>query len=38
MNARDGEYLQLQYTQTVLLNFSGLSWPHVSAATLLKVS
>jgi hypothetical protein len=27
---------QLQYTQTVLLNFNGLSWPHVSVATLLK--
>jgi hypothetical protein len=27
-------YLQLQYTQTVLLNFNGLSWPHVSVATL----
>ncbi len=30
-------YLQLQYTQTVLLNFGGLSWPHVSVATLRKV-
>jgi hypothetical protein len=28
--------LQLQYSQTVLLNFNGLSWPHVSVATLLK--
>ena len=28
--------LQLQYTQTVLLNFNGLSWPHVSVATLQK--
>ena len=27
---------QLQYTQTVLLNFNGLSWPHVSVATLRK--
>jgi hypothetical protein len=27
-------FLQLQYTQTVLLNFNGLSWPHVSVATL----
>jgi hypothetical protein len=27
---------QLQYTQTVLLNFNGLSWPHVSVATLEK--
>ena len=29
--------LQLQYTQTVLLNFNRLSWPHVSVATLRKV-
>ncbi len=29
-------FLQLQYTQTVMLNFNGLSWPHVSAATLRK--
>lgn len=29
--------LQLQYTQTVLLNFNGLSWPHVSVATLRRV-
>jgi hypothetical protein len=28
---------QLQYTQTVLLNFNGLSWPHVTVATLQKV-
>jgi hypothetical protein len=28
--------LQLQYSQLVLLNFNGLSWPHVSVATLLK--
>jgi hypothetical protein len=27
-------FLQLQYSQTVLLNFNGLSWPHVSVATL----
>ena len=26
----------LQYTQTVLLNFNGLSWPHVTVATLHK--
>ncbi|WP_375485656.1 heme-binding protein [uncultured Jatrophihabitans sp.] len=26
----------LQYTQTVLLNFNGLSWPHVTVATLTK--
>jgi hypothetical protein len=29
-------FLQLQYSQTVLLNFNGLSWPHVSVATLRK--
>lgn len=34
----DREYLQLQYTQTVLLNFADLSWPHVSVATLRKVT
>jgi hypothetical protein len=27
---------QLQYSQTVLLNFSGLSWPHVTVGTLHK--
>jgi hypothetical protein len=27
---------QLQYSQIVLLNFNGLSWPHVSVATLVK--
>ena len=27
---------QLQYSQTVLLNFNGLSWPHVTVATLVK--
>jgi hypothetical protein len=28
---------QIQYTQTVNLNFKGLSWPHVSVATLVPV-
>jgi hypothetical protein len=28
--------LQLQYSQLVLLNFNGLSWPHVTVATLHK--
>ncbi|NNC33030.1 hypothetical protein HKM21_27625 [Longimicrobium terrae] len=32
-----GTHLELQYTQTVLLDFGGLSWPHVSVATLRKV-
>lgn len=31
-----GAFMQLQYTQTVLLNFLTLSWPHVSVATLIK--
>lgn len=29
------EFMQLQYTQRVLLNFNGLSWPHVTVATLV---
>lgn len=33
-DAAGKESLQVQYTQTVLLNFSGLSWPHVTVATL----
>jgi hypothetical protein len=28
-------FTQIQYTQTVFLNFNGLTWPHVSVATLL---
>jgi hypothetical protein len=28
---------RLQYSQTVLLNFNGLSWPHVTVATLEKL-
>lgn len=28
-------FTQLQYTQTVLLNFAGLTWPHVSVNTLV---
>jgi hypothetical protein len=39
VKGQDGpDFLQLQYTQTVLLNFNGLSWPHVSVATLRKVT
>jgi hypothetical protein len=26
---------QIQYTQTVMLNFKGLTWPHISVATLV---
>jgi len=32
------EYLQLGYSQTALLNFRGLSFPHVTVGTLIKVS
>jgi len=28
-------YTQIQYSQTVLLNFNGISWPHVSVANLI---
>lgn len=35
---KDGKpLLQLQYTQRVLLDFNGLSWPHVTVATLRPV-
>jgi hypothetical protein len=30
------DFLQLQYSQLVLLNFNGLSWPHVTVGTLTK--
>ena len=30
------EFLQLQYTQTVILNFLGINWPHIAVATLVK--
>jgi hypothetical protein len=32
-----GTFLQLQYTQRVVLRLDGIDWPHVSVATLLKV-
>ncbi len=31
-----GTLLQLQYTQTVILQFDGINWPHISVGTLLK--
>jgi hypothetical protein len=31
-----GHFLQLQYSQAVMLDFNGLRWPHVSVATLRK--
>jgi hypothetical protein len=30
------EFLQLQYAQTALLNFAGMSFPHVTVGTLIK--
>jgi hypothetical protein len=36
MTQGPGTFLQLQYSQDVLLNFNGLSWPHISVATLRK--
>ena len=30
----ESTYLQLRYTQTVILNFNEVLWPHVSVATL----
>jgi hypothetical protein len=34
--AGDTEPKRLQYSQTVLLNFAGISWPHITVATLTK--
>jgi nucleoid-associated protein YgaU len=37
VRGRSGNELdQLQYTQRVLLNFNGLSWPHVTVATMVS--
>jgi hypothetical protein len=37
VKANDGtEFLQMQYSQTVILEFAGLKWPHISVATLVK--
>jgi hypothetical protein len=30
--------MQIQYTQKVMLNFNGLTWPHVSVATLVPAN
>ncbi|MEN9868350.1 MAG: hypothetical protein RL748_3940 [Pseudomonadota bacterium] len=36
---KDGStFTQIQYTQTVFLNFNGLTWPHVSVATLTQTA
>jgi len=34
--AGDIEPKRLQYSQTVLLNFNGIAWPHITVATLTK--
>ena len=34
--AGDTEFKRLQYSQIVLLNFNGISWPHITVATLTK--
>ncbi len=35
-NPPDPDVLQLQYSQTVMLDFNNLRWPHVTVATLAK--
>lgn len=37
-NADCSTFQQIQYSQTVFLNFNGLIWPHVSVATLTQKS
>ena len=32
----DAEYAQLQYSQTAILDFGGLKWPHITVGTLIK--
>jgi hypothetical protein len=38
VNEGGPDFHQLQYTQTVLLNFATLSWPHITVATLRKMA
>jgi hypothetical protein len=35
-NSDGSTFMQLQYTQTVILDFIGIKWPHISVATLVK--
>jgi hypothetical protein len=35
-DSSDSAFLQLQYAQTTLLNFNGMSFPHVTVGTLIK--
>jgi hypothetical protein len=34
--ADGSQYLKLQYTQKIILNFLNIDWPHISVATLVK--
>lgn len=34
--ADGSQFMQLQYTQTVILNFLNIDWPHISVATLIR--
>jgi hypothetical protein len=36
LNPDGTTFLQLQYTQTIVLDFIGIHWPHISVATLTK--
>ena len=35
-NSDGTQFLQLQYTQTAILDFDNIKWPHISVATLVK--
>jgi len=35
-DATGNVFMELQYTQTVILDFIGIKWPHISVATLVK--
>ena len=35
-NTDGSQFVQLQYSQTVLLNFGNIIWPHISVSTLIK--
>jgi hypothetical protein len=35
-DADGAQFLQLQYTQKVVLRFLNIDWPHISVATLVK--
>lgn len=30
------QFMQLQYTQTIMLDFLDINWPHIAVATLVK--